>query len=67
MKNNQGYIRVPYITMSSIQVVDSSFKKSIYTIVNNSFYGHLIDKRTIRKNKIENIFKLKNPTEQFFI
>lgn len=70
MGNNQGYIWAPYITVSTTQVVDSSFKsnkllKSRYAtkIVNNSFYGYFLGKKTIRRNKIEKIFELKNPTE----
>ncbi len=68
-KLEAGLVWMPYVVSESISTLSSSFNslsmKSRYAtkMVNNSYYGFVRTTNLIRKRKIENIFKIENPTD----
>lgn len=66
MSNNPGYVYLPYIIVDAVQVIsESDFNpKSLIKYstqqINGIFYVLMRNKRRI--NKIDNIYKIKNPS-----
>lgn len=66
-----GLVWIPYIPIETVQSIsNSNFTprlsiKSRYStkMVSSNYYGFIRTINLIRKSKIENIFKMKNPTD----
>jgi hypothetical protein len=71
-KNNlqPGIVYMPYVPAETVSTVNGNFNpnlgiKSRYAVktVNSNFYGYIRTTNLIRKVKIQNIFKIENPTD----
>ena len=65
-----GLVWMPYIPVQTVSTITDSFNprlgiKSRYSTktINSKYYGYIRTINLVRKDKIEKIFKIENPTK----